>query len=104
MLFAHDIFRLTVRPFAKQVQAHLEPSMFMHVQERLQQHIQAAQEAVRRLRRIMAVAALCRQHASADDLARFIAAHRRGLPGKMFPTFFDHASDISASATLTEGA
>ena len=88
MLLTHDILRLIVRPFAKKVQAHLEPCGFMAAQEILTAQLCAGRDAIGRLRCVAAVVALCRQHLGPEDLARFMKAFGTGSLGKLFPTFF----------------
>ncbi len=98
MLLTHDILRLIVRPFAKRVQAHLEPCGFIAAQEVLLSQLRAARQAVARLRCIAAVAALCRQHLGPGDLARFVCAWGVGAVGKFFPAFFRSAMEIYGPA------
>jgi hypothetical protein len=103
MLFTHDILRLTIRPFAKRVQAHLEPCGIMAAQDVLMGQLGAARDAIQRLRRIAAVAALCRQHFVSGDLVRFLRAFAAGSLGKLFPTFFDNVAGIYGSTKVFRG-
>ena len=94
MLSTNDILRLTIRPFAKRVQAHLEPCGIIAAQDVLMGQLRAARGAIQRLRRIAAVAALCRQHFASGDLVRFLRAFAAGSLGKLFPAFFDNVAGI----------
>ena len=98
VLLTHDILRMIIRPFARKVQAHLEPCSIMVAQDVLMGQLSADRLAIQRLPSALAVAALCRLQASPNDLARFIRAFAVGSLGKFFPTFFEHFADTYGSS------
>ena len=103
MLLVHDAFRLIVRPFARKVQAHMEPCATAAAQALVLDQAQAAQHCLGRLRRVLAVAALSRQHVSTEDVSRFILAHGTGQLLKFFPTFFRHVGGIFSPKRSFQG-
>lgn len=103
MMLAHDIFRGIVRPFALRVQAHLEPANFFKFQELVLSQIRAAQRCLSRLRRILRVISLCRQHVGADDLARLLEAFGTGSLRALYPTFFQHAPRLLGAQRSFQG-
>ena len=103
MLLVHDTLRLIVRPFAKKVQAHMEPCAMASAQALVLDQAQAAQHCLGRLRRVLAVAALSRQHVGAEDVSRFILAHGTGQLLKFFPTFFRHIGGILSKRRSFQG-
>ena len=63
-----------VQPCGRHVQGHLEPAALRSQQERIVQSMQHAKHTLQRLRVILRVASLCRQHAHSDDLVNFCMA------------------------------
>ena len=70
MLLTHDILLHVVRPFAKHVQKHLEPATFRKHQQSVVCNNEAARSGIRRLRVLLRVLSLCRQHLNSDELGR----------------------------------
>ena len=103
VLLLHDVLRFILRPFAKQAQGHLEPCTLASVQSSVLEQLQAAGRALGRLQRVLAVVALCRQHATPHELSRFILAFGTGQLFKFFPKFFSHVDNIFSEEREFQG-
>jgi hypothetical protein len=103
MLILQDVLGGIIRPFAKTVQKHLEPASFVRAQQLALAKIETARRTIRRVRVVMRVASLCRQHAGPHDLARFLQAHAHGSMGSMFPTFFAHVGGLVSTPCTFRG-
>ncbi len=103
MLLLQDVLGGIIRPFAKSVQAHLEPASFLRAQRLVLGKIETARRTIRRIRVLMRVLSLCRQHADPGALANFIEAHACGSMGSVFPTFFRHVGGIVGPQCTFQG-
>ena len=65
-----DILGGLLQPFARQVQAQMEPSVFHQVHTRLTRQIDAYILSIRRLRILARVTSLCRQHLTSTEAMR----------------------------------
>jgi hypothetical protein len=82
----------------------MEPCAMAAAQALVLDQAQAAQHCLGRLRRVLAVAALSRQHVHTEDVSRFILAHGTGQLLKFFPTFFRHIGGIFSKGDLSKDA
>ena len=103
MWMADDIFRLIIQPFARRVQAHLEPCEIQSVQTRLTGQLESARRALHRLRHVAAVASMCRQHLAQGEIVRLFQAFGIGQLGKLFPTFFHHVGEVFGPQRAFDG-
>ena len=94
MLLMQDVLRGIVPPFSKQVQGHLEPTVFGAVQATALAKIEMALQHIRHIRRLMRAISLCRQHAGPADLANLLTAFACGSRAATFPAFFEHVPEI----------
>ena len=74
MLVMQDVFSNTIQPFGRRIQGHMEPALFHRTQELFLQSIQYRRECLRRLRVLLRVASLCRQHVDSEDVVNFVLA------------------------------
>ena len=93
VLLLSDILSMVVRPFAKQVQAACEPVVFHNSMRKLRSAIVESLIIVRRIRIMLRVVSLCRQHAPVDDLRLLVDACLSNC-GPRFAAFAAHITGI----------
>ena len=98
-----DVLSVIVRPFAKQVQRQVEPCTLLLAQTAVLGRIRHCRLLVRRVRVLLRVVALCRQHASPEDLVRLVEAHAVGRAAAALPTFFEHAPRLLGAKCIFRG-
>ena len=94
MLMLQDVFGRVIQPLARQVQQHIEPSQLAQTQRTALAKIATMRPLLRKLRALVRVISLLRQHAGPQDLRNMLDAFAIGSVKSMFPTFFAYAGDI----------
>ena len=92
-LLLSDILTMVVRPFAKQMQAALEPAVFQNATHTLRKMILDSLLLVAQFRKLLRVVCLCRQHAPVQDLRCMVEAFL-SKRGQKFAVFADHILGI----------
>jgi len=92
-LLLSDILTTVVQPFAKQVQAACEPAVFYGAQLRFRREILDGLMFLGRIRKLMRVVCLCRQHAPIADLSNFLQAFL-SQRGQRYTQFKNHIAGI----------
>ena len=98
-----DLFAGGLSPFAHQVQGILEPSEFKRCERRAMRFIAKFKAFLPRLRGLLRVVSLLRQHVPEDDLSSLVKAYGCGSTGRCFPTLFDALPELLASMPTFRG-
>ena len=83
-----DMLAGGLSPFAHQVQGILEPSEFKRCELRAMRFLAKFKVFLPRVRGLLRVVPLLRQHVPEDDLVCLVKAHSCGPMGRCFPTLF----------------
>lgn len=96
-----DIMRRGVRPFVLSVQKGLEPDILLKCQQRLLTYFKWATSSICKLRTILTVLVLCRQHiGSVADIGFFLGLFAGTSVARCFPALFEHISDLIGTPCL----
>ena len=94
-LLLQDVLGGILHPFGKAVQGQLEPVAAASATQRVLGQLDTARKSIRRLRVMVRVMSLCRQHLHAGDIRLFFAAQSHcALRPASFPTFMSHVGGI----------
>lgn len=103
MLLLQDLLARIVQPLARQVQEHIEPVALSEARRVALAKITMAGAKIRRLRVLVRVMSLLRQHLVVQDLQHLLQAFAVGSMRSLFPSFFAHAGEIIGPRRCFQG-
>jgi len=101
LMFLSDLLNNVIKPFARVVQKHLEPSIFERALERNLRDAVRQKQSLMRMRVFFRVFACLRQHVPLSGLQSLLRAYSFTVDGMRFPTFFAEAKTLLASGKPT---
>ena len=96
IMFFHDILRYAFRPYSLQVERALDAVAIKRGRARLKMRLRRGEKTLDLFNTVVLVTVLCAQHAQIEDLRNFLRAWFHGAARRSFPTFCEHAVDLSS--------
>ena len=94
MVAFDSILRFALRPYVLLVQSLCEPAQLDIAREGMMQRFRDCKTSVNKIRRLLTVAPLCRQHATPGELARFLCAFTYSDFAQHFPGVLEHCTRL----------